>query len=137
MAFAIVVTGRRRYAVKLDQLAEFGFQRNLTVISECPTCIMECMNLRGGMVALVDLNRLLDGEDVPQENQMVVLALDGWKIALWIRCVERTVQECPVAIILLHDSAATHPMSLCMLKEAQELTAILDVETLVDALRTS
>lgn len=132
--FAIITTGDRRYAIELDRVIEFGGLRHVTAIPQSPASVLGCMNLRGEFIAVIDLNRLIDGSESGGESQVVILSLEGDKVALRIRAVERLTEAPARGVIPLHDAVDADPMAKLLLMEEKEMTAIMDCNALLAAL---
>ena len=129
-SFALVRIGERTYAIPLEQVVEFAHLQHCTPLPSVPDFIVGCMNLRGDILTVVDLDRFIKAGQIATGKELVVLASAGKKLAIRVAGVERMVESDEQAIQAIGDTDELHPLARNLLHLPDSLAAILDVETL-------
>lgn len=131
LQFAVVSTGPRCYAIALDQIIEFCLLKQFTYLPGCPAAMLGCMNLRGEIIAIIDLGILLDLDPSPHDAQVVVLQHDGQKFSFAIQSIERLVVATDLNVIEMPDQDDQHPLSDTLLRHKGEVTPILNLDAVL------
>jgi len=131
LAYAVVSTGPRLYAIDLDQVMEFCLLKHFTQLPSCPPALVGCMNLRGEIVAILDLGILLGLEPSPHDAQILVLQQGGKKFSVVIASIERLVVASDTNILKMPDQDGQHPLSDTLLRHNGEVTPILKLDAVL------
>ena len=77
----------RMYAIDVSQIREIVSWKDVTPLPKAPELIEGVIELRGGMVPVVDLGRALGGEPVEEAPgaRIVVLQIDGLVLGLRVQ----------------------------------------------------
>jgi purine-binding chemotaxis protein CheW len=129
--FAIVSTGARSYAINLDQIAEFTHLRQYTFLPGSPASIVGCMNLRGEILAIVDMGFLAESEGSARNASVVVLNHQGHKFACLIQSIQRLVSVAESNVVTMHDSDEQHPLAKSLLRDGSDVTPILNLDAVM------
>ena len=136
LEFAIVSTGTRRYAVALDQIMEFCRSKKFTYLPDCPEAMVGCMNLRGEIIAILDLDVLLELDPSPHDAQVLVLTHDEKKFSFVIESIERLVVAVDSNVIEIPDQEAPHPLSDALLRNMGEVIPILNFDAVLSLFKS-
>lgn len=131
LSYALVQVGERRYAIPLIQVVEFARLQHYAPLPGVPSFIVGCMNLRGEIMSIVDLDRFLHGSQSTQGHEVVVLSAVGKRLAVRICGVERMIESNASAVQSIADTDEQHPLARQLLHLPDMLAAILDVESLL------
>ncbi len=131
LQFAIVSTGQRRYAIALDQIMEFCLFKQFTYLPGSPAAMLGCMNLRGEIIAILDLGILLGLDPSPPHAQLMVLQHEGQKFSCLIQSIECLVVATDSNVIEMPDQDDQHPLSDTLLRDKGEVTPILNLEAVL------
>jgi len=131
LEFAIVSTGPRRYAIDLAQVVEICLLKQVTYLPGCPAAIVGCMNLRGEIMAILDLGILLALEPSPHDGQAVVLQHGVQKLSVVIESIERLVVAPASNVIEMPDQDELHPLSATLLRDKVEIVPILNLDAVL------
>jgi len=128
--YALVTIGAGRYAIELEQVAEFTHLTSVTPIPCCPPHILGCMNLRGAILALMDLAPLLQNQPLRDYRAVVILRLGEQRLGLAVHQV-LDVRAYPArAAMALGGQAFGHPHCKWLLHDDQGVAGVLDLEAL-------
>ena len=131
LSYAQVRIGERRYAIPLAQVVEFAHLRHYAPLPGLPLHIVGCMNLRGEVVGIVDLERFLKSTSSAKGTEVVVLSGSGKHLAIRIGGVERMIDSDADAIRTIGETDEQHPLARQLLHLPDSVTAILDVDALL------
>lgn len=129
--YALVRIGERRYAIPLTVVAEFARLQHYAVLPGLPSFIVGCMNLRGEILSIVDLDQLLHSSQPARGQEVVVITLAGKRLAIRIIDVERMIDADPTAIQLMAETDEQHPLSRQLLHLPDMIVAVLDADALL------
>ena len=129
--FAIVGIGARKYAIGLHDVAEFGHLQKYSPVPGCPAYVVGCINLRGDIISVIDLSAYLGLGRVSDAQDIVVLGSSGNKVGVLIKAVDRLVNANLQQVRAMREGDDHHPLAKNMLKEENDITAILDVPSLL------
>jgi purine-binding chemotaxis protein CheW len=97
----------------------------------CPAYVVGCINLRGDIIAVIDLSAYLGLGRVSDAQDIVVLGSSGNKVGVLIKAVDRLVNANLQQVRAMREGDDHHPLAKNMLKEENDITAILDVPSLL------
>ena len=102
VSLACFETNGRSYALDVGLVREIVRPQEITPLPNAPTLIDGVVELRGGLIPVLDLARVLGGEpsDVSNQSRVVVLDSDGMVIGL---CVDSATDVLSVDASLLED----------------------------------
>lgn len=103
--------GGRDYAFPIDQTREIVELQNITPTPEVASHVAGVSNLRGQIIPIVDLQRLLDPESPrTQSKQAVVVEVDGQLAGCLVDSVTRVVRIPQGDIQSAEDVLDQHPL---------------------------
>jgi purine-binding chemotaxis protein CheW len=129
--FALVDIGNRSYAIPLTQVAEFSHLQHYAPLPGLPDFIVGCMNLRGEIITIVDLDRFLKHHQPAKGDGVVVLEGDGKRLGVRINGIERMIAADQEAIQSIGGADGQQPLARQLLHLPDSVAAILDVEALL------
>ncbi|MDP6445656.1 MAG: chemotaxis protein CheW [Pirellulaceae bacterium] len=93
---AVVTTGERRFVtfyvdqlligLDIDQVQEINRQFDLTTVPRSPSFVRGVINLRGEVVTVIDLRRVLQmpEAELTKDSRNLIIQSDGEIIGLWV-----------------------------------------------------
>lgn len=129
--YALVRIGTGRYAIELQQVAEFAHLGTCTVIPCCPPHILGCINLRGTILTVVDMAPLLQGNPMRDYQDIVVLRVNEQRLGLAVHQVIDILVFAAQALTPLTGQAYGHPQCKWMLQHDDGVAGVLDFDALL------
>lgn len=130
-SYALVIIGEHRYAIPLMQVVEFAHLQHYTPLPGVPGFIVGCINLRGEILSIIDVDHFLQARKKIKADQVVVLSYGDKRLAILISCVERMIVADDDALQPIGESAEQHPLAHQLLRMPELIVAVLDVESLL------
>ena len=129
--YALVTVNECRFAIDLRRVSEFAHLGTCTPVPCCPEHILGCINLRGSIIAVLDVAPLLLGTPARDSREVVILELAGQRVGLAVHEVT-DVSAFPVsATTELSGQAFGHPHARQLLQIGEDVAEILDLDALL------
>jgi purine-binding chemotaxis protein CheW len=128
---AIVLTDSRRYAIGLEHIVAFAKLGHCTWLPGTPDCIVGCMNWRGEILAIVNLDALSGCKASPHCNHVVVLQHQGHRFACLIASIHRMMSVDETHVVNLRESETMHALATTLVLDGDDVTPILHLESLL------
>lgn len=128
---AIVLTHSRRYAIGLQHIVAFAKLGHCTWLPGTQDCIVGCMNWRGEILAIVDLDALSGGKESHHGTHVVVLQHQGHRFACLIASVHRMTSVDETHVVNLRESESMHALATTLVLDGDDVTPILNLESLL------
>lgn len=128
--YALVRIDDSRFAIALSRVSEFAHLGNFTPVPCCPDHVLGCINLRGSIIAVLDVAPILLGASSRMHREVVILDLGGQRVALAV-CEVIDVCAFPAsATTELNGQAFGHPHARHLLQTGDTVAEILDLDSL-------
>lgn len=88
----VFTLGEKRYAVNSDQVEEISKMMDSTMVPNAPKHIRGLINLRGNVVALVNLSELLRLKEKECYNNIVIMNKEDEKIGILVTEVKEVLK---------------------------------------------
>ena len=129
--YALVVVNDSRFAIDLRRVTEFAHLGTCTPVPCCPEHILGCNNLRGSIIAVLDVAPLLLGAPSSSSREVVILELAGQRVGLAVHEVVDVRAFPASATTELSGHAFGHPHARHLLRIGDEVAEVLDLDTLM------
>lgn len=129
--YAIVLIGGIQYAIDIKYIAEFSHLNQCVPLPCCPPYILGVVNLRGEIIAVVDMCPLLKIQNIVDRQEMVILQSESKKIALAVQKVLDFRYFDRRSILEIQDAEEQHAQCKSLLKVDGGVAGVLDIEAIL------
>lgn len=84
MQIVIFLLGEKHYGFKTEKVLEISKEANPTIVPNSPDWVEGLVNLRGDIVTMVNLSKILQLEDTLCYNKFIILEHNDEKIGLMV-----------------------------------------------------
>lgn len=84
MQIVIFLLGEKHYGFKTEKVLEISKEANPTIVPNSPDWVEGLVNLRGDIVTMVNLSKVLQLDDTLCYNKFIILENNGEKIGLMV-----------------------------------------------------
>lgn len=84
MQIVIFLLGKKHYGFKTEKVLEISKEVNPTIVPNSPDWVEGLVNLRGDIVTMVNLSKILQLEDTLCYNKFIILENNDEKIGLMV-----------------------------------------------------
>lgn len=127
----------REYAIDVTLVREIVRRQEITLLPDAPELIEGVVELRGAIIPVLDLNRVLGGEaaEITNRSRIVVLDFDGMLLGF---CVEAATDVLSLDPALLEDvpelaiQAGYDTVRAVVRREDGPPVMVLSVETMIE-----
>jgi len=138
-AFQLIVfrQGTEEYGLHIDQIKEVVLTPNITKMPQTPSYVKGVANVRGNIIAIVDLEEkfgIEKSEEVDAgitNNYTLVVASDDFKIGIPVKEVPNTltVSESDIdeTLNIVHDGSVEHQYIKGIVKLEERLIILIDI----------
>lgn len=128
--FALAGIGDQQFALPLASVVEIAHLGTCTPLPCCPSHVLGCMNLRGTILAVLDLAPLLLGHSPGDYRKVVVVRCAGRSFALAVNAITDIRAFPREAATPLTADAYGHPHCSLLLHDDTRTAGVLDLESL-------
>ena len=129
MQIVIFLLGEKRYAFKTEKVLEISKEANPTIVPNSPDWVEGLVNLRGDIVTMVNLSKILQLDDSLCYNKFIILENEDEKVGLLVTDV--------IEVINIEDEDLQKVDSLenngvvGIVKLNEEIVNIIDINSLM------
>lgn len=117
------------YAISTENVEEISKNISITKVPNAPTWVEGLVNLRGNVVTLINLCKLLQQEDSSCYNNIIIIQNEEEKVAIIVEDVVEVVDIEEEDIQKIGEEAADGIIGIIRMKD--EIVNIIDINTLI------
>ena len=129
MQIILFTLNDRHYAIPTDMVEEISNQIPSTIVPNSPAWVEGLINLRGNVVTLLNLSKLLQQDDSICYNNIIIITINDEKIGLLVQDVLQVMDIAPEAIQKLSSDQDDGIMGVVQIGE--DIVDILGIEKLL------
>ena len=129
MQVIVFTLGANRYAISTDKVKEIIKNEQSTVVPNSPDWVEGLINLRGNIVTLLNLSKLLQHDTTMCYNNIIILNNDDDKIGLLIGNVDQVLDLEEKDIQKITDEKKSEFTGIIQIDE--EIVNMIDIEILL------
>lgn len=129
MQIVIFLLGEKRYAFKTEKVLEISKDANPTIVPNSPDWVEGLVNLRGDIVTMINLSKVLQLDDSLCYNKFIILDNDDEKIGLMVTEVIEVVDIEDEQLQKVDNSDNTGVVGIVKLDD--EIINIIDINSLM------
>ena len=129
MQIIVFSLGEKHYAISTDKVEEISKRIPSTVVPNAPDWVDGLINLRGNVVTLLSLSKLLQQEDSLCYNNIIILNDNDEKIGLLVKNVVQVmdIEEADIQRVVDHAIDGF----IGIIKKDEVIINIIDIEILL------
>jgi purine-binding chemotaxis protein CheW len=129
--------GEERYGLELGHIQEVADAPGLHYIPQAPGYFLGAINFHGQILPVLDLCRFLDLPTGPHDPRKIVLAAEGWALALAATAVHRIVPLAAEALLPFQGSPGRETFIRAVFHHQERMINLLDLPRLLQRLETA
>jgi purine-binding chemotaxis protein CheW len=129
MQIIVFTLGEKHYAISTEKVEEISRRIPSTTVPNAPDWVEGLINLRGNVVTLLSLSKLLHQEDSLCYNNIIILNNNDEKIGLMVKSVAQVMDIEEDSIQKVDDNTVDGFIGI--IKKDKEIINIIDIEILL------